>query len=544
MPTKRKATRSKAASKDVILNGRPDLLTPRQVEMTELLNSEARHICLPGGSRSGKTVAIVRTIILRGLQAPSRHAIMRLHAAAVWPSIGLQTLPFVARTFFPDLRIVPHSADRFFSLPNDSELWLGGLDDKERVDKILGNEYATILLNECSQIPYSSVLTALTRLAQTAKNPDTSLALQQKAFYDLNPPGKGHWTNILFGEHRDPVSKKPLANPDQYRWLFSKPADNAEHLDPAYLQSLDDMPDRARRRFRDGVYGDETESALWTWKLLEETRVEPSRLPRMQRVVVAVDPSGAKNELDSAHDEIGIMVAGLGMDGRGYVLDDCSLLGGPNQWGSAAVAAYHHWQADAIVGETNFGGAMVEYVIQTVDASVPFKAVTASRGKAQRAEPIATLYQRKQVSHAGRFEKLEDELTEFTDQGYIGARSPNRADAAVWGLTDLMLGPNAAGWLEYYRAHTPKPPQAPAVPAIPQESVVPTNPVAALPARPTDPPPPPDTVRLIAKGPYAAYFVPDPAGGSQRFMADATGMLTVPVAFVPALERAGCRRPS
>jgi len=101
-----------------------------------------------------------------------------------------------------------HRQDGYFALPNDSRVWIGGLDDDDRVEKILGLEYASVFLNEASQIPYSTALIAFTRLAQVTRG------IRQHAFVDLNPAGKSHWTNVLFGDHRDPVSMQPLKDPE------------------------------------------------------------------------------------------------------------------------------------------------------------------------------------------------------------------------------------------------------------------------------------------------------------------------------------------
>src|SRR6516165_2913768 len=149
-----------------------------------LLEGSQRYCCLAGGTRSGKTFLIVRAIIMRALMAKaSRHAILRFRANAARASIALDTLPNVMRLCFPDIALKQHRQDGFFELPNASRIWVGGLDDKERVEKILGQEYATIFLNEASQIPYSSALIAFTRLAQVVDG------LEQRAFVDLNPVG-------------------------------------------------------------------------------------------------------------------------------------------------------------------------------------------------------------------------------------------------------------------------------------------------------------------------------------------------------------------
>jgi phage terminase large subunit-like protein len=123
-------------------------------------------------------------------------------------------------------------------------------------------------------------------------------------------------------------------------------------------------------------------------------------------------------------DEIGIVVAGLGSDGKGYVLADRSARLGPAQWGRLAVTAYHAFRADRIVAERNFGGAMVENVIKTAGPNVPVKTITASRGKAVRAEPIAAFYAQGKVCHVGRFPQLEEQMLNMSSAGYVGAKSP------------------------------------------------------------------------------------------------------------------------
>ena len=139
-------------------------------------------------------------------------------------------------------------------------------------------------------------------------------------------------------------------------------------------------------------------------------------------------------------------------DGTGIVLDDGSARLSPNAWGERAVALFERWKADRIVAEANFGGAMVESTLRAVAPNVPVKMVTASRGKALRAEPVAALYERGKVQHSARFVTLEDEMTTWKPGD---KRSPNRMDALVWALTDLMLGEQSseAGWLELARQH-------------------------------------------------------------------------------------------
>jgi phage terminase large subunit-like protein len=178
--------------------------------------------------------------------------------------------------------------------------------------------------------------------------------------------------------------------------------------------------------------------ALWTMANIEKNRIKPDDIPGFQRVIIAVDPSGSSGKEGSHSDEVGIVAVGQGYDGRYYVIRDytCSL--GPAGWGRVAVTAYKELQADYIVGEMNFGGAMVEHVISSIDDTVPFRGVTASRGKAVRAQPVASLYEQDRVSHIGDLTRLEDQLYCFTSAAYLGKGSPDRADAAVWGITELM----------------------------------------------------------------------------------------------------------
>jgi phage terminase large subunit-like protein len=197
---------------------------------------------------------------------------------------------------------------------------------------------------------------------------------------------------------------------------------------------------------------DDVPGSLWTRAMIDRAR-EPIAMPAMVRVVVAVDPSGARHADDHGADEIGIVVAGKGADGRGYVLADRTLKASPVVWGRAAVDAYHEFGADRIVAERNFGGAMVEHVIRTTDASVAFREVSASRGKVARAEPVAALYEQGRVSHIGDdITLLEDELCQMTSNGFAGSGSPDRADALVWALTELILtAQNYGGFIDYYR---------------------------------------------------------------------------------------------
>jgi predicted phage terminase large subunit-like protein len=192
----------------------------------------------------------------------------------------------------------------------------------------------------------------------------------------------------------------------------------------------------------------DTPGALWTLETLERTR--RSAAPDLVRIVVAIDPAVSSHE---GSDETGIVVAGKGADGHGYVIDDLSGRFAPNEWARIAIDAFKVHAADRIIAEANQGGDMVENTIRTVDPNVPFTAVHASRGKYVRAEPVAALFEQSRIHIVGALPKLEDQMTSFVpdlDRGRAG--SPDRADAMIWAMTELCVERERyAGLFEWYR---------------------------------------------------------------------------------------------
>lgn len=416
-------------------------LTAKQSEAQAVCAGSAKHVMLFGGSRSGKTFLHVRNVVMRALKAPnSRHAIFRYRFNAIKASIILDTFPKVMRLAFPGVSYKMDKTDWYATFPNGSALWFAGLDDAERAEKVLGMEFATLYFNECSQIPWVSMQTALTRLAQQVDQVIDGQAqpLRARVFYDMNPPNKAHWSYRQFIQKIDPDSKLALGKPDDYAWFKINPTDNRDNIAGDYLETLQAMSGKMRKRFLDGEFGEAVEGALFEDSIIETYRVTDGNLPDMVRVVVSVDPSGAGDVDNADNDAIGIVVGGLGTDGNAYLLEDCTVKAGPATWGRVATDAFDRWGADTVVGEINYGGAMVRHVIQTARARTPFIQVTASRGKVARAEPFSALYEQGKVRHAGRFNELEEELTSFTTYGYAGGSSPNRADAWIWALAALF----------------------------------------------------------------------------------------------------------
>jgi phage terminase large subunit-like protein len=231
--------------------------------------------------------------------------------------------------------------------------------------------------------------------------------------------------------------------------------DNKNHLARAFFERITarykGRPIGRQELFAEIV--EETPGALWTRALIERQRIEPAAAPReFAEIVVAVDPparSGAKS------DECGIIVAAKAENGAFYVLADLTSQGDtPGAWGAKVGAAYRGFKANRVVAEVNNGGDMVAEVLRQSEPHLPVRAVTASRGKFLRAEPIAAAYERGLVFHAGAFSKLEDQLCALTpDFDRHAGHSPDRADALVWALADLLgldRRGGAGGMLEFY----------------------------------------------------------------------------------------------
>lgn len=214
--------------------------------------------------------------------------------------------------------------------------------------------------------------------------------------------------------------------------------ENAANLAAGFIKAVTDRyaGSPLGRQELDGELIEDRADALWTRDMIDQAFVgTPGEL---SRIVVAVDPPASSRKTSDA---CGIVAVGMDADGRAVVLADATLSAArPQAWAGRAVALYHALAADCLLVEVNQGGEMAGAVIRTVDAMVPVKPVRAHRGKWLRAEPVAALYQSGKVRHAGRFPALEDEMCDFGPDGLSGGRSPDRVDALVWAITELLLG--------------------------------------------------------------------------------------------------------
>lgn len=248
--------------------------TPKQNEATVVLGS-TKYAALFGGSRSGKTFIIIHSIIVRACKEKSRHAVVRLNFNAVKRSVWQDTFPKVLRLCFPNIKVTLNKTDFIAEFSNGSQIYFAGLDDGARTEKILGLEFSTIYFNEASQIDYSSVQIALTRLAE--KN-----GLKKRVWFDFNPPKKSHWSYYLFIKKLDPVDDVPLANADEYSSLLMNPSDNLDNIDEDYIKMLEAMPEKDRNRFLLGLFNDESDGQVYYAfrrdEHIKETKIQPGTL--------------------------------------------------------------------------------------------------------------------------------------------------------------------------------------------------------------------------------------------------------------------------
>lgn len=304
-------------------------------------------------------------------------------------------------------------------------------------DGFLGHN-CTIYFNECSQLPWRPILTAITRLAQNIPG------CKKKLFFDENPPNKRHWSYTLFIKKQDPITGQALPNPGKYCHLRMNPDDNVENVGKDYVEDiLGSLDERSQKRFRLGEFLDDAEGALFKYSDLAKARIDPENFDfrKLSGIVVAIDPAVTSNE-DS--DEHGIVVVGFMRETEDlFVLEDATIPGTPRAWALAVMKVFEKWEAEMTVAEVNNGGDLVEVNLRTVSKTVPYKTVRATRGKEVRAEPTASMCERGKLHMVGDFPLLEEELTSWVPN--MGLKSPNRLDALVWGCSYFIKPGKKAG---------------------------------------------------------------------------------------------------
>lgn len=420
-------------------------------------NSANKYLLFYGPSRSGKSFLILYIILLRALRAPgSRHAVFRGARNACETTLFKLTLNQVLDKCFAGLReqCDIRLSDMTVTLPNGSVISFDGL-DADRMDKVLGNEFNTVWINECNddEIDYGTVSQLMSRLSVIAKTEDGKV-LTNKMFFDCNPRFYSDWEYKAFRLHVNPEDGDSM--PDPSEWVVAKlrTEANLENIADGYIKTLQAGSAAKRQRFLVGEWTDENSNALFSETMFRDTRVPKppevvteqeilAYLPtyhdgiRLQRVTVAVDPAVTA---DPKSDMSGITVQGLADNGEVYVLADYTLRGTPDQVCATVTDAYKLWGASRVIMEKNQGGLWLESTMRSHFPNVPLKFVSATAttgGKASRAEPVSAAYERGIVHHVGTLKELEAQMCDFGSPA-SRRKSPDRMDALVWGVTELL----------------------------------------------------------------------------------------------------------
>lgn len=276
----------------------------------------------------------------------------------------------------------------------------------------------TFVLDEAEELVDENIFDRIDLSVRSVLRPNRVILL-------MNPSYKSHW-----------IYKKFIVNKRKdTTYIETTYLDNKENLSDSFLQTAEQTRQENFHRYEHlflGKWLDDAEGLLWNRPILERARITTK--PDLKRIVVAIDPAVTAN-MDS--DETGIIICATDHHGKGYVLEDLSGKYSPNEWGVIAKTAFDRWNCDCVVAEKNQGGDMVESVLRSMGVKYRVKLVSATRGKYVRAEPIYSLYEQHKIYHVGHFPLLESQMITFDpDKG----KSPDRVDALVWGMTELMLG--------------------------------------------------------------------------------------------------------
>lgn len=361
----------------------------------EFLRSSARYRAFVAGVGSGKTYAGVLASLV-ACQRAERGAIV----APTYPMLKDVVLPTFREVAGGGVEAL-NKADLYADMTNGHRVLFRSADKSER---LRGMNLGWAWVDEAALIDEETWDILLGRLRLDPG----------RAWLTTTPKGR-NWIYDRFVEDPD----------EEHDTVRASTKDNP-HLPDEYIRSLEEQyTERFRQQEVEGKFI-ESQGALWSWDDIGREEAPDT----LDRVVVGVDPAGG------GPDEVGIVAVGKAGD-RAYVLGDHSMQGSPNAWASAVRSAYQQHEADRVVAERNYGGDMVESTLRTADRNLPVDVISASRGKQQRAEPVAAMYEQGKVSHVDTFGELETQMTTWDPEESDG--SPDRVDALVWALTDLML---------------------------------------------------------------------------------------------------------
>jgi len=429
---------------------------PDQVKAHKIVTSpDYKFFLAYGGSGGGKSFFWLDVIIERAIRAAnSRHAIFRLTRNSCEKTLFDKTLHEVLDKAWPGLKdqLQISLSTMTVEFPNGSKIFFDGLDEN-RMTKVLGDEFNTIWINECNEdgLSYQQVSTLLSRLRARNETNDGKV-LKNKMFFDCNPRFYSDWEYKAFVAKVNPEDGDALHNADQWIAFKMEAEANKANLHEDYIESLMAGSAASRRRYVTGEWSDENQNALFTETMFRDHRipkpstvVEPAETLAMlreqdidlQRVTIACDPAVTA---DPKSDLTGITVQGITSDGHVYVLDDLSDRYTPDAACKAIEEAFRAWGASRIIMEKNQGGLWLDATLRKHFPAAPLKFVSANAttgGKASRAEPVSAQYERGVVHHVGTLKELEQQMCDFGSPA-SRRKSPDRMDAVVWGITELL----------------------------------------------------------------------------------------------------------
>ncbi|WBY16620.1 phage terminase large subunit [Erythrobacteraceae bacterium WH01K] len=421
-------------------------------------NAKNAYLLFYGPSRSGKSFLILYLIISRAMRAPeSRHICFRGARNACEASLFKLTLRQVMSSCFPGLidQCEVRLSDMQLVLPNKSVIMFDGL-DADRLDKVLGQEYNTVWINECNdpEITYETVSQLMTRMSSVTKTLDGS-TLANKMFFDCNPKWYSDWEYKAFILGVNPSDGNAM--PDAHEWVSCKlnTKANLANISKDYMKRLAAGSAASRKRFIEGEWSSDNSDALFNVDWINEHRI-PKPLSvitpldtlslladqgiNLSRITVAVDPAKTNDKKSDLH---GLTVQGLAHDHEGnahvYVLADYSKKCSTDAICIAMVEAMNAWSADRIVFEDNATGGWLTSTLRQYTHHIPKNLNANSRtgGKSTRAEPVSAQYERGFVHHVGAFDELEAQMLDWGSPA-SRKKSPDRMDAVVWGITELL----------------------------------------------------------------------------------------------------------
>ncbi len=417
-------------------------LSEKQKTSLKLIDDN-KYTLLIGKGRSGKTLAIMYLLFKRAIKYPkTNHAIFRNTLSSCVDGIWKITIPEIIKNFFPALPLIEgfkmNESSHEITFHNGSRIVLRGLDTKERAQKVLSTQYASVFIDEAHLVDYEYVGLLLSRMPQPL-----NVQYRTKVICAANWAPKTSWLKVFFQDKNNPETKSPHLQ--ECNMITFETSDNKSINAEEYLSALVNAGDRRSRLAcaGDGFY-EQIEGALW--KQDDIRRIKKLKLEEYDDIVIAFDPAVTNTETSDEH---GICIAGL-IDETYHIIEAFEKREDINIIAKEIAQLYHSYSCSKLIYESNQGGDFIPALISNHDESVYCEGVRAKKAKLLRAEPICALYKNQKVYHTKTFQELEDQMLTYTGKG----DSPNALDALVYAVKYLsesvsFVNPDdiyVAGW--------------------------------------------------------------------------------------------------